>query len=505
MSKSPLLITARKDRHLRQTIQNHAGCSSLYLGLAYVVLFAVGIIVGTSSLFLMQSPSSSASSSLFPANPIQSLSQFSEPSLLFTRPALPLTVGYAVSLIKCQDKQSTPEGLVDAALVLRHSIHRAHATSRHYDYQMYAFVHPDAVGCSNVLNDAGFTVLVRDSPVHAHEIQGEHLRKHIDREWCCGSAEFIKLQAYQLTKVALVVHMDMDFLMLKPMDHVFDAMLYDSTSKIGSEARSVLETEFPDRMLPERIDAVMTRDWPQVIPGRKAGFQAGFLIVRPDPALFDVIVDVIRHGDYVDGFGRDNGWGGRGYGAFVGAQAMQGLLAFVYDAILYDSWVELNQCRFNHIGMDVLYRNPPSFNKRHAKVGMCRNDRNYCEDCMVTPLTKIYNIHYNQCRKPWNCIGEGNRERANDKFAIPEDQVHKDHCLELVAEWHSVRSDLESQLKESVPALSAAPIMASTSGNYKHNHFQGHCLSYGTEGYLRLAGGDTSLLRKIPQLYVKSE
>jgi len=49
--------------------------------------------------------------------------------------------------------------------------------------------------------------------------------------------------------------------------------------------------------------------------------------------------------------------------------AVQGLLAYVYDYLLYDSWVELNQCRFNHIGMDVLYRNPPSFQKKHKKVG----------------------------------------------------------------------------------------------------------------------------------------
>lgn len=48
---------------------------------------------------------------------------------------------------------------------------------------------------------------------------------------------------------------------------------------------------------------------------------------------------------------------------------VQGLLAYVYDYLLYDSWVELNQCRFNHIGMDVLYRAPPSFQKKHKKVG----------------------------------------------------------------------------------------------------------------------------------------
>lgn len=226
------------------------------------------------------------------------------------------------------------------------------------------------------------------------------------------------------------------------------------------------------------------------------GFQAGLLVVKPSQEVFDIVVDVIRKGDYVEGFGRDNGWGGGGYGGFVGAMAMQGLMAYIYDVILYDTWVEINQCRYNHIGMDVLYRSQPSFRSNHPKVGKCRNDRDYCEDCMSTDVSKIYNVHYNQCRKPWNCIGEGSKTRT-DKLAIPEDAVHLSHCLELQTIWHKTRSDLEAQLYQ----LTKDPtILEGSVGNYSRDVFQGHCHAYGGQDYIQLTGSKESF-RRIPELY----
>ena len=56
----------------------------------------------------------------------------------------------------------------------------------------------------------------------------------------------------------------------------------------------------------------MTRDWPQVVPGRKALFQAGLLIIRPDMDVFYTILNVIKTTKFVEGFGRDNGWNGKG-------------------------------------------------------------------------------------------------------------------------------------------------------------------------------------------------
>jgi hypothetical protein len=98
--------------------------------------------------------------------------------------------------------------------------------------------------------------------------------------------------------------------------------------------------------LPREIQAFVTRDWPQVVPGRLPGYQAGFLVARRNPQVEQEILQVIRQGNYTGGFGRNSGWGGLGYCAFVGAMAMQGIMAYYYDVIRPNTAVELNQCRF---------------------------------------------------------------------------------------------------------------------------------------------------------------
>jgi hypothetical protein len=50
-----------------------------------------------------------------------------------------------------------------------------------YDYRMYAIVHPDAVSCGMTLEELGYTVLKRDTPVAVKDIQGEFLRSKIEK------------------------------------------------------------------------------------------------------------------------------------------------------------------------------------------------------------------------------------------------------------------------------------------------------------------------------------
>ena len=182
----------------------------------------------------------------------------------------PKTVAYAVSFIKCGDKQTSSAGLVDASLVLRHSIHqissRNPASKSKYDYKMYAIVHRQAEQCSTKLKDVGFEILVVDPPLDTKDIRGDVLRKKIHKEWCCGSDEFVKLFAYTLPE-DIIVHLDIDYAFYKPMDHLFDAILYDKNSEEGKKARHMLELERPGERLPDKIGAFITRDWGQVAPG----------------------------------------------------------------------------------------------------------------------------------------------------------------------------------------------------------------------------------------------
>jgi hypothetical protein len=160
--------------------------------------------------------------------------------------------------------------------------------------------------------------------------------------------------------------------------------------------------------------------------------------------------------------------------------------------------MELNQCRYNHMGMDVRMRSEPSYFPRlHGK---CRNNEETCEDCMVTPLEQIYSIHYTQCRKPWNCIGEPKLDKSQ-KMNIPTDSVHLDHCLELQTIWHSMRYDLEVKLEElSKKAGTSANVKprALAEQTYKHTVFRGHCTDNGGDYYIPI---DPALYPHIVDMY----
>jgi hypothetical protein len=417
-----------------------------------------------------------------------------------------MTVAYAVSFIKCGDFQTHSAGLTDASLVLRHSIHKISKrnpdSGSNYDYKMYAIVHRQAEECSKVLQQTGFEVMIVDPPLNDNEIQGDYLRSHIKKEWCCGNDEWIKLYAYTLPE-EIIVHVDIDFAFYKPMDDLFDAMLFDKDSPEGKAARSRIQLERLGDKWPDKISAYITRDWPQVAPNKfPPAYQAGFLVARRDPSVLDELVNIIKVGNYSEGWGWNYGWGNKGYGGYVGAMAMQGVIAYYYDHIRPNTAVELNQCRYNHMGMDVLYRKQPNFRKKIPGVGGCRNGLAHCEDCMMTEMDKIYSVHYTMCRKPWQCqatgISGGKDQGGARATAINTDTVNLDHCLGLVRQWHELRSDFEKKLYELTKDES---IQNGTIGEYKPEVFGGHCQGDGNSNYLVLSAEEETF-RRIQELYI---
>ena len=321
------------------------------------------------------------------------------------------------------------------------------------------------------------------------EIRGEFLRNHIQRERCCGEDEFIKLEAYRLPE-EIIVHVDLDFALYKPMDHLFDAILYSKDSPEGIAARSKIELERPGEKLPDKIGAFLTRDWPQVVPNKwPPAYQAGFLVARQDPSIMTEIVEVIKEGKYTQGWGWNYGWGNKGYGGYVGAMAMQGVIAYYYDHIRKDNAVELNQCLYNHMGMYT----------RHN--GKCRNGSDTCEDCTKTKMKDIYSMHYTMCRKPYLCQATGSpngkKEGGGRATALHTGTVDVDHCLEMASKWHSLRSDFEVSLLSLTKDMT---IIEGQAGKYKRDVFQGHCKDDGAEHYLKLSGSDETF-GKVHELY----
>lgn len=232
------------------------------------------------------------------------------------------TIGYAITVTSCP--QSTSDsGMLDGAAVLRHSIHRNSArstsSSSRYDYQMYALVHPSAESCArSQLQPLGYTVLLRDVPVPLQEIEGEYLRSRVEKNGCCGEKEFVKLQAYTLMEHPVVVHLDLDTLVLKPLDGLFDVMIDGVSAAAAGEGSGgqQIAVAFNDPIPQQQpIDAFFTRDYNMAHSGMKhAGVQGGFLVLRPSMEVYKEFQEIIRKGD----FRQNGGWGGKGFGPFYG-------------------------------------------------------------------------------------------------------------------------------------------------------------------------------------------
>lgn len=221
----------------------------------------------------------------------------------------PTVVAHVVSLIKCS-KQSSVTGFLDAAAVLRHSIHKnsVHAGTSKYSYKMYAIVHEECAEHARALDILGYTSLVKPSPVKLEEITPGFYKSHVEGENCCGSAEFIKLYAYTLTDHAVTVHWDMDVALFQPMDDLFDSIIFPHNSPEGQSARQRLDLQHPERPLPERIDAFITKDITSSQPWEvRQGVQGGFLVSRPSVEKFQAYLSFIREGNYVRGRGNDKG------------------------------------------------------------------------------------------------------------------------------------------------------------------------------------------------------
>lgn len=227
-------------------------------------------------------------------------------------------IAYVVTLTGCGDsKRYTRADAMNlvgqGAAVLRHSVQLAHSVSNKYDFEMYALVHPAAKACSETMEKLGYTTLVRNTPFDRADIQKEFLREHIDGASCCGAKEYIKLYAYTLARHPVAVVLDLDSLVLKPLDDLFDALLAPPSSPYDWAASSIPihreeGTATNNSSSPPRtVEAFYTRDYNMVNSGVLAGVQGGFLVVKPSERVFSEYIDIVLEGDFREG----RGWGGK--------------------------------------------------------------------------------------------------------------------------------------------------------------------------------------------------
>ena len=254
------------------------------------------------------------------------------------------TVAYLISITTC--KKRFENTINDGGAVLKKSIDlNSYPLNKNSRYKNDAFilVTPETANsnCVAILQKAGFAPILVDFPVNPDKIQQvegyTELRKDIRRDGCCGEKEFIKLHAYSMTDYKVAIHLDLDTLVVKPMDPIFDAMVFPPNTKEGLEARKRLfapenrDLEFPYRRLASAlytpdvpleelaINAYYTKDYnmfPRNVQNRggKVGMQGGVIIVRPNNATRDEIIRKVESGLFYEGRDKHSGWFKKGYG-----------------------------------------------------------------------------------------------------------------------------------------------------------------------------------------------
>ncbi|GKY95788.1 hypothetical protein MPSEU_000539500 [Mayamaea pseudoterrestris] len=375
----------------------------------------------------------------------------------------PIKVAYAVSITSCNSGPYATS-LADAAAVLKHSIHRAsiHGTlGGRYDYDSFVISYPGAKECSAALEDFGWKVIERPILVNVSEIRGNHMRENVDNTGCCGSKEFIKLEAYTMTDYPIVVHLDLDTLVLKPMDDLFDVMLNTSPT-IGADHYKTFIMQHSNKnqtTIPDRVNAFFTYDYNMVTSSTVyKPVQGGLIVVRPDLNVYEAFRQIVLEGDFRSGEERNGiGWGGK-VGPFYGGMTFQGIIPYYYDVLHPGQALELNRCVYNQMCDNP--REPVAENS--TIPGKCLTNETECEDCRARPVNEIVTAHYTICQKPWSC------------HAHAEESIGHQLCRNLMREWFRVRSEME--ISWGRKGLGA--------GSYEPDIFFGFCRGHGDFSYL---------------------
>jgi len=180
-----------------------------------------------------------------------------------------------------------------------------------------------------------------------------------------------------------------------------------------------------------------------VNPGKSAGIQGGFFVVKPDEAIFERLKTIVTTGTFTGG----RGWMDSGVGMFWGGMTFQGLAAYYYE-IESKTGKEVSRCKYNN-----MVDNP------RDKKGVCRDgSKGDCEDCRHIKVENVHSAHFTICAKPWNC---------REGFSEPQRL-----CGDFHKKWFEMRKEYE--------------VAAGTWDEDKYNGrlYGGFCKKGGDQGYI---------------------
>jgi hypothetical protein len=311
----------------------------------------------------------------------------------------------------------------------------------------------------------------------------EFLQAKVGQDGCCGHRENLKLRVYNLVQHPMAIHLDMDSIILKPLDELFDAMYYSFSHAKGIVARRrlnklVAPTYKPAVPLAEMtINAFYTKDYNMAKPylAHAVGLQGGFILVRPDIQVYERLVRLQQKAPFVRG--RDangTGWYGSSYGSHIyGSMTIQGFLSYYFGDVANSTAVELHRCKFNQMAdnprMSSHRGTPRPTPKDAKKAGFfdlnCKDGRgSKCDDvqCQTWSINDTRSAHYNFCFKPWAC--------PNHFEGI---SINEETCADLHREWFRIRHSLEQTT-------------IAANGTYHPEVYFGHCSKTGLGGYISI-------------------
>ncbi len=246
----------------------------------------------------------------------------------------------AVSILITKDPGKTG-GFIDSAASLAMSV--MEAKSR-YHIELVAIVAKRVVECRYALERIGFKVLERELPVTPEQIRNPQIAREIVTDGCCGIWELLKLHAWKLTEYDRVLQLDTDVMFHKNFDELFE------------------------------IDRTLV--WTHGALGGSERINGGFLVVRPNPADFDAMVEIIKTGDFRNG----RGWKGKCCWVY-GGRTIQGIVPMYYLYEKPEAQYEVDRCQYNNM----------------VEIDRCKTWR----------YKDVTSNHFTVCQKPFHCSFRG--------------------------------------------------------------------------------------------------
>jgi hypothetical protein len=236
--------------------------------------------------------------------------------------------------------------------------------------------------------------------------------------------------------------------MMKPIDNIYDDFINDPNQK-----------------------ARYTVDYPTNLPstGSNSGPSMHWVMLKPDPAFFDTLVDSYLSTEYSPTWG----WNYQGVRDFDGILGVKGFLSHYFTRVEPGKSGMLERCAYGNDNSDPLATDP-------SGNSVCRDPYD-CRDCRDRDIdsTKVIKI-IQTCGKPWECT-----------YDETWDATTKSACEDFHRSWFSARVDFEESCW-----LGGPPSFRT--GTFHPDVFMGFCDCEGFTCYDRMIDDKAALAAPAP-------